>query len=148
MEEVLPKDAFLHRYMQASEFKQSRAVGMRNQSEWNTSLRLNSVITCMANDAPAGEGKGCWGIIVPMMHRKASQSRSPTVSRNDARFFIKPHIPRHFNALISDPCIHCMFYSFSIQYYKKCRVWLEMFSMDKTLVVNRNLRLKPGFGFK
>jgi hypothetical protein len=86
MEEDPPK-AFLHRYMQASAFKQSAAVGMRNQSEWNTSLRLNSVTTCMANDAPAVEGKGCWGIIVPMMHRKASQSRSPTVSRNDARFF-------------------------------------------------------------
>jgi hypothetical protein len=87
MEEVPPKDAFLHRYMQASEFKQSRAVGMRNQSEWNTSLRLNSVITCMANGAPVTEGKDFWGIMVPRIHRKASQSRSPTVSRNDARFF-------------------------------------------------------------
>jgi hypothetical protein len=82
-----PPNAFLHRYMQASAFMQSATVGMRNQSEWNTSLRLNSMITCMAKGSPAAEGKGCWGMMVPRMHRKASQSRSPTVSRNDASFF-------------------------------------------------------------
>ena len=86
MEDDPPK-AFLHRYMQASAFKQSAAVGMRNQSEWNTSLRLNKLMTCMAKGTPAAEGKGCWGMMVPRIHRKASQSRSPTVSRNDARFF-------------------------------------------------------------
>jgi hypothetical protein len=85
--EVDPPKAFFHRYMQASAFRQSAAAGMRNQSEWNTSLRLSKLTTCMAKGIPASEGKGCWGMTVPRIHRKAIQSSSPTVSRNDARFF-------------------------------------------------------------